>query len=81
MCVAIPMRITSVAGTLATIETGGLTQRASLVLVPDAQVGDYVLVHAGYALTVLDEQDAKERMQLFAEMDELSAGEDDAPED
>ncbi len=54
MCLAIPMRITSVAGTLATIETGGLTERASLALVPGAQVGDYVLVHAGYALTVLD---------------------------
>lgn len=80
MCLAIPMRITSVAGTLATIETGGLTERASLALVPGAQVGDYVLVHAGYALTVLDEQDAEERMRLFAEMDELSAGEDDAPE-
>ena len=54
MCLALPMRITAVDGALATIATAGLEQRASLMLVPDAKVGDYVLVHAGFAISVLD---------------------------
>ena len=61
MCLAIPMRILSVDGDLATIAAEGLEQRASLVLVPDAGVGDWVLVHAGYAINVLPEDEAPRR--------------------
>lgn len=75
MCLAIPMRITAVDGTLATIVAEGLEQQASLALVPEASVGDHVLVHAGYAITVLDAEEAEERMKLFAEFDEFEAGE------
>jgi hydrogenase expression/formation protein HypC len=67
VCLAVPMRIVSIAGELATIEVGGLTQRTSLVLVPEATIGDFVLVHAGYAITVLDAEEAAERERLFAE--------------
>ena len=63
MCLAIPMRITAIEGGVATIAGDGLEQRASLALVPDAGVGDYVLVHAGYAITVLDEAEARERLE------------------
>jgi hydrogenase expression/formation protein HypC len=62
------MRITAVAGGLATIATEGLEQRASLMLVPDAKVGDYVLVHAGFAISVLDEDEAHETLALFREI-------------
>lgn len=68
MCIAIPMLITAVDGVMATIAAEGLQQRCSLALVPGAAVGDYVLVHAGYAITVLDEADAQERNELFAEL-------------
>lgn len=68
MCLAIPMRITAIDGQLATIETDGLEQRASLVLVPAAKVGDYVLVHAGYALNVIDEAEAQETLELLREI-------------
>jgi hydrogenase expression/formation protein HypC len=71
MCLAIPMRITAVDGEMATIELEGLTQRTSLMLVPEAAVGDYVLVHAGCAITVLDATEAEERLALFAEIAEL----------
>ena len=54
MCLAVPMRITAIDDGMATIEPAGLAQRASLMLVPEAVVGDYVLVHAGFAITVLD---------------------------
>ena len=74
MCLAIPMRITAIDGAVAQIEADGLTQRCSLALTPEAAVGDHVLVHAGYALTVLDEQEAGERLKLFAELEELEQG-------
>ena len=71
MCLAIPMRISAIQDGVATITSDGLEQRASLALVPDAGVGDFVLVHAGYALTVLDEAEAAERLSLFAELEEI----------
>lgn len=68
MCLALPMRIIAVDGALATIATAGLEQRASLMLVPTAKVGDYVLVHAGFAISVLDEAEANETLELLREI-------------
>jgi hydrogenase expression/formation protein HypC len=79
MCLAIPMRITAIKDRMATIEIDGLTQRASLMLVPDAEVGDYVLVHAGCAISVMTEDDAQETLRLLAEIEELELAADDAP--
>ena len=76
MCLALPMRITAVDGVLATIASAGLEQRASLMLVPDAKVGDYVLVHAGFALSVLDEVEATGTLELLREIGAFAA--DDA---
>ena len=76
MCLALPMRITAIDGQLATIVAEGLEQRASVVLVPDAEVGDYVLVHAGYAISVIDEAEADETYALLAELAEAAAWED-----
>ncbi len=78
MCLAIPMRITATDGPDATIEADGLVQRTSLMLVPDARVGDYVLVHAGFAIAVLDSGEAAERLALFDELAGL-AGESGRP--
>lgn len=68
MCLALPMRITNVDGARATIAVEGLEQECSLMLVPGAGVGDYVLVHAGYAISVLDETEAQETYSLLREM-------------
>ena len=76
MCLALPMRDTAIDGQLATIVAEGLEQRASIVLVPDAGVGDYVLVHAGYAISVIDEREANETYALLAELAEAAAWED-----
>jgi len=78
MCLALPMRITAVDGALATIATAGLEQRASLMLTPDARIGDYVLVHAGFAISVLDEAEANETLDLLREISAFAA--DDAVE-
>ncbi|HDL86582.1 MAG TPA: HypC/HybG/HupF family hydrogenase formation chaperone [Candidatus Acetothermia bacterium] len=65
MCVAIPALIKSIDGQLAQVEIGGITQTANLQLCPQAQVGDYVIVHTGYAINTLDRQEAKETLDLF----------------
>ncbi len=77
MCLAIPMRITATDGTAATIAADGLVQKTSLMLVPDARVGDFVLVHAGFAIAVLDSDDAAGRLALFDEI--VAMGADDEP--
>ena len=80
MCLALPMCILSIDGGVATIAAEGLEQRASLALVPQASVGDWVLVHAGYALNVLDEDEALERIDLISQLragDALERADDD----
>lgn len=70
MCIALPMRVLSIDGDLATIAAEGLEQCASLALVPHAQVGDWVLVHAGFAITVMAEHEAHETLALLAQLRE-----------
>ena len=76
MCLAIPMKIASLnEDRMATVDVLGVTREVSLDLTPQAQVGDYVLVHAGFAIEVVDEQYAQETLDLIKEFPEL-AGED-----
>jgi hydrogenase expression/formation protein HypC len=78
MCLAIPMRITALDGALATIAVEGLEQQCSVMLVPDAAVGDYVLVHAGFAISVIDESEAQETYDLLREIGAFDE-DDDVP--
>jgi len=71
------MRITALDGARATIAAEGLEQECSVMLVPDVAVGDYVLVHAGFAISVLDEAAAQETYDLLREMAAFADGEDD----
>jgi hydrogenase expression/formation protein HypC len=73
MCLAVPALIKHIEGKEAEAEIGGITRRISLWLTPEARVGDYVLLHTGYAISVLDEEEAKETLRLFEEM----AGQDE----
>ncbi len=68
MCLAIPVLIQEIEGSEALVEIGGVRRKISLVLTPEAQTGRYVLVHAGYAIGVLDEEEAQETLKLFEEM-------------
>ena len=64
MCLAIPMKISQLDDNrLATVDVLGVTRQISLDLTPQAQVGDYVLVHAGFAIEVVDEQYAQETIE------------------
>ncbi|MDO5601376.1 MAG: HypC/HybG/HupF family hydrogenase formation chaperone [Oscillospiraceae bacterium] len=71
MCVALPGRVVSVDGTLATVDFQGNTVRAEAGLVK-TKPGDYVLVHAGCILQVLSQEDGDFMTELFAELEELS---------
>jgi len=77
MCLALPMRITAVDGATATIVAAGLEQRCSVMLVPQARVGDYVLVHAGFAINLVDETEAQETIELLREIGAFDEGLDD----
>ncbi len=68
MCVAVPARVQSIHGALAEVEVGGISRQVSLQLTPGARVGDYVLVHAGFAIHVVDEQEARETLRLLEEL-------------
>jgi len=70
MCLAVPLRIVRIEGDMAEVELSGVLRQVSLVLTPEAQVGDYVLVHTGFAISRLDEREAQETLALFAELEE-----------
>jgi hydrogenase expression/formation protein HypC len=76
MCLAIPAEVVeTLEDDLAVVETGGVKKKISVSLVDEVRVGDYVLVHAGFAIEVVDEQEAKKTMELFEELaglDEIS---------
>jgi hydrogenase expression/formation protein HypC len=72
MCLAIPTLIRSIQGQQAEVEIGGVQRTISLALTPEAKVGDYVIVHTGFALSLLDEREALETLQMFAEMEALA---------
>jgi hydrogenase expression/formation protein HypC len=70
MCLAVPALITKIEGKEADVEIGGITRRISLWLTPEAKLGDYVLLHTGYAITIIDREEAEETLRLFAEIAE-----------
>lgn len=69
MCLAIPAQVRSIGEhRMADVDIMGVSRTVSLDLVPDAEVEDFVLVHAGYAIQVVSEQDAKETLELLEQM-------------
>ena len=71
MCLAIPALVKSINGYQAEIDIEGVTRQASLQLTPDVKVGDYVLLHTGYAINVIDEAEAQETLKLLRELSEV----------
>ena len=73
MCLAIPARIEQlIADDSAIINLGGVRKEVSLALVENISIGDYVIVHAGYALQKLDQDEADRTLLLFAQMSEMN---------
>jgi hydrogenase expression/formation protein HypC len=70
MCLAIPARIKSIDGEQAVADIEGVTRNISIQLTPEARVGDYVLLHTGYAISIIDAAEAEETLRLLREMAE-----------
>lgn len=71
MCLAVPVKVVSIEGSEAEVEIGGVKRRVSIVLTPEASVGDYVLLHTGYAINVVNEAEAQETLKILEEMASL----------
>jgi hydrogenase expression/formation protein HypC len=81
MCLAIPGKITNISGEdplmrTGKVDFGGILKEVSLAFVPEAQLGDYVIVHAGFALSRVDEAEAQQVFEYLREMQELTELED-----
>lgn len=71
MCLAIPALVKSIDNHEGEVEVGGVKRRVSLWLTPEAKVGDYVLLHTGCAISIIDEEEAKETLRLLEEMAQI----------
>ena len=71
MCLAIPALIKSIDGVEAEAEIGGISRRISQQLTPEARVGDYAIVHTGYAISIMDQEEAEETLKILREMASL----------
>jgi len=76
MCLGIPMRIVERSGDDAVVESGGVRKNIRLDLLRDAVLGEYVLIHAGYAIERLDTNEALETLDLLRQVYEAGRGED-----
>lgn len=77
MCLAVPGKITTITGDeplsrMGKIDFGGILKEASLAYVPEAKVGDYVIVHVGFAISRLDEAEANQVFEYLRQMEDLS---------
>ncbi len=77
MCLAVPGKIEEIDGDTARVNFGGITREANVSLVPEAAVDSYVLVHAGFAIQVLNEAEAEETLSLFRQLAEALDSEDE----
>lgn len=72
MCLAIPARIIELEGDKAVVDAMGNRWKAKTTLLPEAKLGALVLVHAGFAISLVDEEEAKKTWELFAEIDNFA---------
>ena len=72
MCLSIPARVESIDGEMAIVNVGGVKYNASLQMVEDVGIGDYVLLHTGFAIQKISEEDAKETLEIFKEFEDLN---------
>ncbi|HGJ65496.1 TPA: HypC/HybG/HupF family hydrogenase formation chaperone [bacterium] len=71
MCLAVPAKIISIENDMAQVKICGVKKKASIQLVPEARVGDYILLHAGFAIEVLKEKEALETLEILEKIGEI----------
>lgn len=72
MCLSIPGKVEKIEGDMAVVSVGGTTYKASLQMLDDVNVGDYILMHTGFAIQKIDEEEAAETLKTFQEFAELN---------
>jgi hydrogenase expression/formation protein HypC len=75
MCLAVPARVNEITGDTAQVDFGGVRRRIGVALVPGVEIGDYVLVHAGFAIQIVDVEEARRTLELIREVYADLAGE------
>jgi hydrogenase expression/formation protein HypC len=73
MCLAIPAKIVSKKRDTAVVDVSGVRREACLMLCPEAKIGDYIIMHAGFAIQLLDKKDAEETLQMLSDMEKLAS--------
>ena len=68
MCLAIPAKVKSIAGDMAIVDVSGVQREASVMMTPNVKVGDYIIMHAGFAIQILDTKEAEETLRLLEEI-------------
>ena len=71
MCLAVPMKLTRIEGDKGIVELSGVKKEVSLYLLDDVKKGDYLIIHAGFAIQRLNEEEAKETFKIWEEIDKL----------
>jgi len=72
MCLAVPGKVLSRKDLMAIVDINGVQRQTSLMLLPEASVGEYVLVHAGFAIQTIDEEEARQTLALFKELEQYA---------
>jgi len=67
MCLAVPMQVTEINSEMGKVEIGGVCREVGLMLLEDIRIGDWVIVHAGIAISKINDQEAEETLKLFKE--------------
>ena len=79
MCLAVPGKIITIMGDsplshMGKVDFSGISKEISLAYLPEAQLNDYVIVHAGFALSIIDQQEAEASLEAFQQLDDFEAG-------
>ena len=72
MCLSIPAKVEKIENDMATVSVGGTRYEASLQMLDDVEVGDYILMHTGFAIQKLDPEEAEQSLKVFEEFEELN---------
>lgn len=71
MCLAVPLKLINIENNIGTIEVAGIRRKVNLSLVDNPRLGDHVIVHAGFAITIMDEKEAEKTISIIRECLEL----------
>ncbi len=67
MCLAVPLKLIEIDNDMGTIESGGIKRKVNLSIVENPKIGDYVVVHAGFAISIMDQEEGEKTLSMISE--------------